>query len=96
MDSKLTLGPQTAGGRDDLQSTTAAVAAIALEVQRQRPEARRKAEPLRLHAETGTYVFDVTSDDETLTLTRQAAPGAEEFEREFDLEGLPPELAAAF
>jgi tetratricopeptide (TPR) repeat protein len=96
VDSKLTLGSQTAGGRDDLQSTTAAVAAIALEVQRQRPEARRKAEPLRLHAETGTYVFDVTSDDETLTLTRQAAPGAEEFEREFDLEGLPPELAAAF
>lgn len=96
VDSKLTLGPTTAGGRADLQSTTAAVAAIALEVQRQRPEARRKGEPLRLHADTGTYVFDVTSDDDTLTLTRRTAPGADEFERDFDLEGLPPELAAAF
>ncbi len=96
VDSKLSLGPKSPGGRTDLQAATGAVAALALEIHRQRPEVRRREQPLRLHAETGVFEFEVTSDGDTLTLTRKALPGAEEYEQEFDLNGLPDLLPAPF
>lgn len=96
VDSKLSLGPTSPGGQADLQAATGAVAALALEIHRQRPETRRKEEPLRLHAATGVFEFEVTSDGDTLTLIRKALPAAVEFEQEFDLEGLPDLLPAPF
>ena len=96
VDSKLSLGPQSPGGQADLQAATGAVAALALEIHLQRPESRRKEQPLRLQAETGAFEFEVTSDGDTLTLTRKALPGAEEFEQEFDLNGLPDLLPTPF
>ncbi len=96
VDSTLTLDPKGATAVADLQSTTGAVAAIALEIQQQRKPDLRKSQPLRLRAETGAHEFEVTSDDGTLTLTRKPPSGGDEFEREFDLEGLPPELFKAF
>lgn len=96
VDSKLTLDPKGAVAEADLQSSTGAVAAIALEIQRQRQPDLRQSQPLRLRAETGTYEFEVTAEDDELTLTRKPVKDGDPFEQEFDLEGRPPHLFKAF
>jgi len=93
VDSQLSLKPN----RLDEQSSTAAVAALALEIQRQRAVADRRERQLRFHVETGSYTFDVSSDDfDDLKLARTAKDEEEPTELKFDLDGLPDPFPSAF
>lgn len=89
VDSTLTLDPKGPVAVADRQASTAAVAAIALELQRQRSPERRKQQQLKVIAETGTYEFEVVSEADRLELTRKAGTWGEEYQQEFDLDGLP-------
>lgn len=93
VDSQLTLRPKNV----DEQSSTAAVAALALEIQRQRPPAARKERHLRFHAETGSYSFDVSADElDSFKLARTAKDADEPDELTFALDGLPDPFPSAF
>jgi tetratricopeptide (TPR) repeat protein len=89
VDSTLTLDPKGPVAVADLQASTAAVASIALEVQSQQSPERRKQQQLKVIAETGTYEFEVVSEAGRLELTRKAGTWGEEYQQEFDLDGLP-------
>lgn len=93
VDSQLTLRPKNV----DEQTSTAAVAALALEIQRQRAVADRRERHLRFHVETGSYTFDVSSDEfDGLKLARTAKDEDEPTELEFGLDGLPDHFPTAF
>lgn len=96
VDSTLTLDPKGPVAVADRQASTAAVAAIALELQRQRPPERRKQQQLKVIAETGTYEFEVVSKAGQLELTRKAGTWGDEYEQEFDLDGLPDPVNRPF
>jgi hypothetical protein len=89
VDSTLTLDPKGPVAVADRQASTAAVAALALELQRQRSPERRQQQQLKVIAETGTYEFEVLSEADRLELTRKAGTWGEEYQQEFDLDGLP-------
>ena len=89
VDSTLTLDPKGSVAVADRQASTAAVAAIALELQRQRLPERRKQQPLKIIAATGTYEFEVVSKAGRLEMTRKAGTWGEKYKQEFDLDGLP-------
>lgn len=93
VDSQLTLRPKDV----DEQSSTAAVAALALEIQLQRSPAARKERHLRFHVETGFYTFDVSSDEfDDFKLARTAKDLEEPDELTFALDGLPDPFPSAF
>ncbi len=89
VDSTLTLDQKGPVAVADRQASTAAVAAIALELQRQRSPERRKQQPLKFIAKTGTYEFEVVSKADRLEFTRKAGTWGEKYRQEFDLDGLP-------
>ena len=93
VDSGLTLRPKNV----DEQTSTAAVAAVALEIQRQRPASERRERHLRFHVETCSYTFDVAADEsDDFKLARTAKDEEEPTEIEFDLDGLPEHFPTAF
>ena len=93
VDSQLTLRPKDV----DEQSSTAAVAALALEIQLQRSPAARKERHLRFHVETGFYTFDVSSDEfDDFKLAGTAKDLEEPDELTFTLDGLPDPFPSAF